>query len=170
MLIWCQAILIHLGSCMVGSIAAMLDVALAMSGSREPAPDDLLPGSTISLTLQYLSTLNCSKTALRWLRQGVPVVVSRYFLLKVRVKAPDGRLIATATGVFKPGRKSPVRKVLDIRSTHLASPANVERKRGVKVPCMPAKLALCSRRVSGWSCWCLPNNRHGSDGGCSSVG
>ena len=34
----------------------MLDVALAMSGSFKPAPDDLLPGLTLSLTLAIFGT------------------------------------------------------------------------------------------------------------------
>jgi uncharacterized protein (TIGR00369 family) len=88
-----------------GLYSAMLDVALAMTGSFKPAPDDLLPGLTLSLTLQYLAPLK--------LGDGFAMAQARrtgggksVFFAEGTVKAPDGRLIATATGVFKPGRKS----------------------------------------------------------------
>ena len=88
-----------------GLYSAMLDVALAMTGSFKPAPDDLLPGLTLSLTLQYLAPLK--------LGDGSAMAQARrtgggksVFFAEGTVKAPDGRLIATATGVFKPGRKS----------------------------------------------------------------
>ena len=88
-----------------GLYATMLDVALAMSGSFRPPPDDLLPGLTLSLTLQYLSSMR--------LEDGFAVANARrtgggklIFYAAGEVLAPDGRIIATATGVFKPGRKS----------------------------------------------------------------
>ena len=91
--------LVHGGLC-----AAMLDVALAMSGSFRPAPDDLLPGLTLSITLQYLTSLQ--------LEDGFAMAKARrtgggklIFFAEGEVLAPDGRIIATATGVFKPGRK-----------------------------------------------------------------
>ena len=91
-----------------GLYSAMLDVALAMSGSFKPAPDDLLPGLTLSLTLQYLAPLT--------LEDGFAMAQARrtgggksIFYAEGTVLAPNGRLIATATGVFKPGRK-PARK------------------------------------------------------------
>ena len=87
-----------------GLYAAMLDVALAMSGSFRPAPDNLLPGLTLSLTLQYLTPLQ--------LDDRVAVAEARrtgggksIFYAEGEVLAPDGRIVATATGVFKPGRK-----------------------------------------------------------------
>ena len=88
-----------------GLYSAMLDVALAMSGSFKPAPEDLLPGLTLSLNLQYLAPLK--------LEDGFAMAQARrtgggksIFFAEGTVKAPDGRLIANATGVFKPGRKS----------------------------------------------------------------
>ena len=88
-----------------GLYATMLDVALAMTGSFRPAPDDLLPGLTLSLTLQYLAPLK--------LEDGFAIAQARrtgggksIFYAEGTVLAPDGRVIATATGVFKPGRKS----------------------------------------------------------------
>ncbi len=87
-----------------GLHAAMLDVALAMTGSFSPAPDDLLPGLTLSLTLQYMEPLK--------LEDGFAIAKARrtgggksIFYAEGTVLAPDGRLIATATGVFKPGRQ-----------------------------------------------------------------
>ena len=92
--------LVHGGLC-----SAMLDVALAMSGSFKPAPDNLLPGLTLSLTLQYLAPLK--------LEDGSAMAQARrtgggksIFFAEGAVLAPDGRTIARATGVFKPGRKS----------------------------------------------------------------
>ena len=88
-----------------GLFAAMLDVALAMSGSREPAPEDPLPSSTISFTFQYLSTLKLDYgfVVARAQRTGGGKSI---FHSDCKVLAPSGRLIATATGIFKPGRKS----------------------------------------------------------------
>ena len=87
-----------------GLHAAMLDVALAMTGSFSPAPDDLLPGLTLSLSLQYMAPLK--------LEDGFAMAEARrtgggksIFYAEGRVLAPDGRLISTASGVFKPGRK-----------------------------------------------------------------
>jgi uncharacterized protein (TIGR00369 family) len=87
-----------------GLYATMLDVALAMSGSFRPAPCDLLPGLTLSLTLQYLAPLK--------LADGFAMAKARrigggksIFFAGGEVLAPDGRIIASASGVFKPGRK-----------------------------------------------------------------
>ena len=88
-----------------GLYAAMLDVALAMTGSYRPAPDDLLPGLTLSLTLQYLAPLELddgfAMAKARRTGQGKSI-----FFANGEVLAPDGRIIAMASGVFKPGRKS----------------------------------------------------------------
>ena len=87
-----------------GLFATMLDVALAMTGSYRPAPDDLLPGLTLSLTLQYLTPMH--------IKDGVAMAEARrtgggksIFYAEGEVLAFDGRIIATASGVFKPGRK-----------------------------------------------------------------
>jgi len=87
-----------------GLYATMLDVALAMSGSYRPAPENLLPGLTLSLTLQYLAPLE--------LKDGFALAKARrtgggksIFYAEGNVLAPTGRVIATATGVFKPGRR-----------------------------------------------------------------
>jgi hypothetical protein len=81
----------------------MLDVALAMSGSYRPAPDGLYPGLTLSLTTQYIAPLQIEDGfALAKARRQA--AASRCFLPKGEVLAPDGRVIASASGVFKPGR------------------------------------------------------------------
>jgi len=86
-----------------GLYASMLDVALAMSGSYRPAPEGLYPGLTLSLTTQYIATLQLedSFAIAKARRTGGGKTV---FFAKGEVLAPDGRVIASASGVFKPGR------------------------------------------------------------------
>jgi len=86
-----------------GLYASMLDVALAMSGSYRPAPEGLYPGLTLSLTTQYIATLQLedSFAIVKARRTGGGKTV---FFAKGEVLAPDGRVIASASGVFKPGR------------------------------------------------------------------
>ena len=87
-----------------GLFMTMLDVVLAMSGSHTPPPEDLLPGLTLSLTTQYLAPLH--------LNDDYAVARSRrtaggktVFFAEGEVRSPNGRLIATGSGVFKPGQK-----------------------------------------------------------------
>ena len=56
-----------------GLYTAMLDVALAMTGSFRPAPDPLIPGLTLSLTTEFLAAatlddrvFGCRGPAHRW--------------------------------------------------------------------------------------------------------
>ena len=86
-----------------GLYASMLDVALAMSGSYQPAPEGLYPGLTLSLTTQYIAPLQ--------LEDGFAIAKSRrtgggksVFFAEGEVLSPDGRVIASASGVFKSGR------------------------------------------------------------------
>ena len=86
-----------------GLYASMLDVALAMSGSYRPAPEGLFPGLTLSLTTQYVAPLQ--------LEDGFALAKARrtgggksVFFAEGEVLSPDGRVIASASGVFKPGR------------------------------------------------------------------
>ena len=86
-----------------GLYTSMLDVTLAMTGSFRPAPAPLFPGLTLSLTTQFLS---------------IATLEDRYLIAKARrtgggrsvffadgvVRASSGRTIATASGIFKPGR------------------------------------------------------------------
>ena len=86
-----------------GLYASMLDVALAMSGSYRPAPEGLYPGLTLSLTTQYIAPLQLedSFAIAKARRTGGGKTV---FFAKGEVLAPDGMVIASASGVFKPGR------------------------------------------------------------------
>ena len=86
-----------------GLYASMLDVALAMSGSYRPAPEGLYPGLTLSLATQYIAPLQ--------LKDGFALAKARrtgggksVFFAEGEVLSPDGRVIASASGVFKPGR------------------------------------------------------------------
>ena len=86
-----------------GLYASMLDVVLAMSGSYRPAPEGLYPGLTLSLTTQYIAPLQ--------LEDGFALAKARrtgggksVFFAEGEVLSPDGRVIASASGVFKPGR------------------------------------------------------------------
>ena len=86
-----------------GLYTSMLDVTLAMTGSFRPAPDPLFPGLTLSLTTQFLSiaTLDDRYLIAEARRTGGGRSV---FFAEGTVRAPSGRTIATASGIFKPGR------------------------------------------------------------------
>ena len=86
-----------------GLYTAMLDVALAMTGSFVPAPDPLIPGLTLSLTTEFLAAANLDDRYLiaEARRTGGGRSV---FFADGAVRASCGRLVATASGVFKPGR------------------------------------------------------------------
>ena len=86
-----------------GLYSSMLDVALAMTGSYRPAPNPLIPGLTLSLTTQFLASATLDDTYLvaEARRTGGGRSV---FFADGAVRAPSGRIIATASGVFKPSR------------------------------------------------------------------
>ena len=86
-----------------GLYSSMLDVALAMTGSYRPAPAPLIPGLTLSLTTQFLAaaTLDDRYLIAEARRTGGGKSV---FFADGAVRVPSGRIIATASGVFKPGR------------------------------------------------------------------
>lgn len=86
-----------------GLYTSMLDVALAMTGSYRPVPEPLIPGLTLSLTTQFLAAATWDDRCLiaEAHRTGGGKSV---FFAEGAVRAPCGRIIATATGVFKPGR------------------------------------------------------------------
>jgi uncharacterized protein (TIGR00369 family) len=86
-----------------GLYTSMLDVTLAMTGSFRPAPDPLFPGLTLSLTTQFLSiaTLDDRYLVAEARRTGGGRSV---FFADGVVRAPSGRTIATASGIFKPSR------------------------------------------------------------------
>ena len=86
-----------------GVYTAMLDVALAMTGSFRLAPDPLIPGLTLSLTTEFLTaaTLDDRYLVAEARRTGGGKSV---FFATGAVRASSGRVVATASGVFKPGR------------------------------------------------------------------
>ena len=86
-----------------GLYTAMLDVALAMTGSYRPAPDPLIPGLTLSLTTQFVAVANLDDEFLvaEARRTGGGKSI---FYADGAVRTPSGRIIATASGIFKPGR------------------------------------------------------------------
>ena len=86
-----------------GLYTLMLDVALAMTGSFRPAPDPLIPGLTLSLTTQFVAvaTLDDEYLVAEARRTGGGKSI---FYADGAVRTPSGRIIATASGIFKPGR------------------------------------------------------------------
>ena len=86
-----------------GLYSSMLDVALARTGSYRPAPDPLIPGLTLSLTTHFLASAtlddHCLFAEARRTGGGKSV-----FFADGAVRASSGRIVATASGVFKPGR------------------------------------------------------------------
>ena len=82
---------------------SMLDVALAMTGSYRPAPDPLIPGLTLSLTTQFIAAATVDDQYLIAEAHRTGGGKSLFFA-EGRVRAASGRIIATASGVFKPGR------------------------------------------------------------------
>ena len=90
--------LVHGGLC-----TSMLDVALAMTGSYRPAPAQLIPGLTLSLTTQFLAsaTLDDQYLVAEARRTGGGESV---FFADGAVRTLSGRIIAKGNGVFKPSR------------------------------------------------------------------
>ena len=86
-----------------GLYTAMLDVALAMTGSFRPAPEPLTPGLTLSLTTQFLAAATGDEGYLIAEARRTGGGKSVFFAVG-EVLTPDRRVIATASGVFKPGR------------------------------------------------------------------
>ena len=86
-----------------GLYTAMLDVALAMTGSFRLAPDPLIPGLTLSLTTQFLAaaTLDDRYLVAEARRTGGG---KSLFFADGAVRTSSGRVVARASGVFKPGR------------------------------------------------------------------
>ena len=88
-----------------GLYTAMLDVALAMTGSFRPAPEPLTPGLTLSLTTQFLAVATSGEGYLIAEARRTGGGKSVFFAVG-EVLTPERRVIATASGVFKPGRPS----------------------------------------------------------------
>jgi len=87
-----------------GAMMGMLDVALALTGSYEEAPLALMPGLTLSLNTQFIAVASIDGGMLtaRATKTGGGRNV---FFSEGQITDGTGRLIATATGVFKRGRQ-----------------------------------------------------------------
>lgn len=87
-----------------GSLVSLLDVALALTGSYTEPPLKLVPGLTLSLNVGFVSAARPGDGALTATARKTGGGRSVFFA-EGEVRAADGRLVATATGVFKPGRQ-----------------------------------------------------------------
>ena len=87
-----------------GVFSTMLHVSLAMSGSYSQPPLCLVPGLTLNLNTQFISatTNDDIKVYATARKTGGGRSV---FFASGEVFTPDGRILASATGTFKPGRQ-----------------------------------------------------------------
>ena len=87
-----------------GVFSTMLDVVLAMTGSYSPPPLVLMPGLTLNLNTQFISaaTTEDNNVFANARKTGGGRSV---FFASGEVFTEQGRLIASATGTFKPGRQ-----------------------------------------------------------------
>lgn len=87
-----------------GVFSTMLDVVLAMTGSYSPPPLVLMPGLTLNLNTQFISaaTTEDKEVFATARKTGGGRTV---FFASGEVVTEQGRLIASATGTFKPGRQ-----------------------------------------------------------------
>ena len=86
-----------------GVLSAMLDVALAMSGTYFAPPSPLMPELTLHLSTQFLSGAKRAYDILYATSTRTGGGASVFFADSV-VQTPNGSLNATATGTFKRGR------------------------------------------------------------------
>ena len=87
-----------------GAVMSLLDVALALTGSYEEPPLMLVPGLTLSMNTSFISAVDATDGKLTATARKTGGGKSVFFS-EGEVRADDGRLIASATGVFKRGRQ-----------------------------------------------------------------
>ena len=87
-----------------GVFSTMLDVVLAMSGSYSPPPLYLMPGLTLNLNTQFISAATNDDIKIYATAEKTGGGRSVFFA-SGEVFTPDGRILASATGTFKPGRQ-----------------------------------------------------------------
>ena len=87
-----------------GVFSTMLDVVLAMSGSYSPPPLYLMPGLTLNLNTQFISAATNEDIKVFAIAKKTGGGQSVFFATG-EVFTPDGRILASATGTFKPGRQ-----------------------------------------------------------------
>lgn len=87
-----------------GVFSVMLDVVLAMTGSYSPPPLTLMPGLTLNLNTQFISAATADDN---WVYATAKKTGGgrSVFFASGEVTTRDGRLLASATGTFKPGRQ-----------------------------------------------------------------
>ena len=87
-----------------GVFSTMLDVVLAMAGSFSPPPLHLMPGLTLNLNTQFISAATAVDAKIYATAKKTGGGQSVFFS-SGEVFTPDGRVLASATGTFKPGRQ-----------------------------------------------------------------
>ena len=87
-----------------GVFSTMLDVVLAMSGSYSPPPLYLMPGLTLNLNTQFIDAATNDDVKIYATARRTGGGRSLFFA-SGDVFTPDGRILASATGTFKPGRQ-----------------------------------------------------------------
>lgn len=87
-----------------GVFSTMLDVVLAMSGSYSPPPLYLMPGLTLNLNTQFIGAATNDDVKIYATARRTGGGRSLFFA-SGDVFTPDGRILASATGTFKPGRQ-----------------------------------------------------------------
>ena len=87
-----------------GVFSTMLDVVLAMSGSYSAPPLYLMPGLTLNLNTQFIRAVTNDDITIFATARKTGGGRSIFFA-SGEVFAPDGRILASATGTFKPGRQ-----------------------------------------------------------------
>ena len=87
-----------------GVFSTMLDVVLAMSGSYSQPPLYLMPGLTLNLNTQFIGTATKDDVKIYATARRTGGGRSIFFA-SGDVFTPDGRILASATGTFKPGRQ-----------------------------------------------------------------
>ena len=87
-----------------GVFSTMLDVVLAMTGSYSPPPMALMPGLTLNLNTQFISAATTDDKIVYATARKTGGGRSIFFA-SGEVVTTDGRLLASASGTFKPGRQ-----------------------------------------------------------------
>ena len=87
-----------------GVFSTMLDVSLAMSGSYSQPPLYLMPGLTLNLNTQFIGAATNDDIKVYATARKIGGGRSVFFAAG-EVFTPDGRILASATGTFKPGRQ-----------------------------------------------------------------
>ena len=87
-----------------GVFSTMLDVVLAMTGSYSPPPLHLRPGLTLNLNTQFISAAKADDEKIFATAKKTGGGRSIFFA-SGEIFTRDGRVLASATGTFKPGRQ-----------------------------------------------------------------